>query len=428
MQGSIVVRKLGKQFTRKGMDRPSSLKETVIRRSRDTRPDRFWGLRDISFTVPPGRTVGVIGENGAGKSTLLRLIGGVGRPDEGSVQANGRIGALLDLGAGFSDDLTGRENVYVAGVIAGMTRAEVTAHFDDIVAFAELEKFIESPIRTFSTGMRMRLAFAVAAHIDPEILLIDEVLAVGDLAFQRKCLERIAGFKADGCTIFLVSHDSAQIRELCDEVILLRRGRMIAYGPTEPVLEQYESAMGALSAALTPNDVPGVDLPGVGRLEFNVNRFGSQELQITAVRLLGPEGDPVCVIPSGSGLVIEFDFATKQRIPSPIASVGIHLPSGDACYDTNTAVAKQELPDLDGEGTLRLRIDRLDLAGAQYFVTIGLYERDWAYSYDYHWLVYPLWIMGPNSGKGFLNPPALWDISVAPLDETHRAFKLVRTG
>lgn len=412
MDGSIVVTNLGKQFTRQGIDRPSSLKETVLKGRRGLRAERFWGLHDISFIVPSGRTVGVIGKNGAGKSTLLRLIGGVGRPDEGSVQAHGRVGALLDLGAGFSDDLTGRENIYVAGVIAGMTRAEVEGRFDDIVAFAELEEFVESPIRTFSTGMRMRLAFAVAAHIDPEILLIDEVLAVGDLSFQRKCLERIAAFKAEGCTIFLVSHDSAQIRALCDEVILLRQGRLVAYGPTEEVMDQYEHSMEALSDALTSDDIPDLDLPGERKLQINVNRFGSQELQIRAVRLLNLQGDPVESIRSGGGLIVEFDFTTNKTIAAPKASVGIHLPDGRACYDTNTAVANLELPNLEGEGMLRLSIDRLDLAGGIYFVNVGLYEQDWAYTYDAHWLVYPLRVIGPNSGKGFLNPPALWDISM----------------
>ena len=226
---AIVVEDLGKRFRRYPADRPRTLKETVVRGLRRTRPvDDFWALRDISFSVAPGRMVGVVGPNGAGKSTLLRLVGGVGRVDEGQVKVNGRIGALLDLGAGFHPDLTGRENVYINGVVAGLTRGQVADRFADIVEFAELEEFIDSPLRTYSTGMHMRLGFAVAVHTDPDILLIDEILAVGDLAFQRKCLDRIDQFRARGCTILLVSHDTPSLRRLGDEVLGLRRGELMA--------------------------------------------------------------------------------------------------------------------------------------------------------------------------------------------------------
>ena len=186
--------------------------------------------------------VGVIGPNGAGKSTLLRLIGGVGRPDEGRVKTRGQIGALLDLGAGFHPDLTGRENVFVSGVIGGLTRREVVERFDAIVAFSELEEFIDCPLRTYSSGMQMRLAFAVAVHVEPEVLLIDEVLSVGDLSFQTKSFERITYFKAKGCTIIFVSHNHKAVRELCDEALWLNCGRLMARGPAGLVVDQYVAA------------------------------------------------------------------------------------------------------------------------------------------------------------------------------------------
>src|SRR5438874_8286664 len=190
MRGTVVVQGLGKQFRRYHRDRPVTLKEAVVRGLRQMKPvEQFWALRELSCSVAAGRTIGVIGGNGAGKSTLLRLIGGVGRPDEGALTVKGRIDALLDLGAGFHPDLTGRENVFISGVINGLTRREVSQQFDSIVAFAELEEFIDSPMRTYSTGMQMRLAFSVATHTHPKVLLIDEVLAVGDLAFQHKCLK-----------------------------------------------------------------------------------------------------------------------------------------------------------------------------------------------------------------------------------------------
>lgn len=240
MGNVIVVQALGKRFRCYHADRPWTLQEAFQRGLRRMKPPEFfWGLRDVSFSVAPGRMVGLVGANGAGKSTLLRLIGGVGRPDEGSVEVQGRIGALLELGAGFHSDLTGRENVFISAIVNGLIRQEVTERFDSIVDFSELHEFIDSPLRTYSTGMQMRLAFAVAAHMEPEILLIDEVLAVGDVSFQRKCIERITQFKAGGCTVILVSHDAKIIRELCDEALWLNSGRVEAQGPVDVVMEQY---------------------------------------------------------------------------------------------------------------------------------------------------------------------------------------------
>jgi lipopolysaccharide transport system ATP-binding protein len=194
-------------------------------------------------------TMGVIGANGSGKSTLLRLIGGVGRADEGSVEIHGRLGALLNLNAGFHPDLTGRENVMMAGVLGGLTRREVLGRFDEILAFAEIEQFIDNPVRTYSTGMQMRLAFSTAVHANPDILLIDEVLSVGDIAFQRKCLERIAAFKASGCSIVLVTHDADVVQSLCDDVVWLDGGRLVMEGPAQDVVRHYLDRMAPHDAA-----------------------------------------------------------------------------------------------------------------------------------------------------------------------------------
>ena len=244
MPDPIIVRGLGKQFRRYQANRPRTLQEMILRGLRGMRPvERFWALQDVSFSVPQGQMLGVIGHNGAGKSTLLQLVGGIGKPDQGRVEVEGRIGALLSLGAGFHPELTGRENVSINGVISGLTRREVKERFDSIVAFAELEDFIDSPLRTYSSGMKMRLAFAVAIHIEPEILLIDEVLAVGDMAFQKKCLARINQFKERGCTILLVSHGVEFIEQNCDEALWLHSGQMRAYGPADVVVDQYVKAM-----------------------------------------------------------------------------------------------------------------------------------------------------------------------------------------
>jgi lipopolysaccharide transport system ATP-binding protein len=202
----------------------------------------FWALRDIDLDVAAGSSLGLIGANGAGKSTLLRLIARVGRPDTGRIDVNGSLSALLDLGAGFHPDLTGRENVIVSGVIIGMRRAEVERRFDEIVAFAELEAFIDNPMRTYSTGMRMRLAFSLAVLAEPAVLLVDEVLTVGDLNFQEKCTSRIAELRARGCTMLLCSHDTNLILELCDSAAWLEGGRINRVGAAGDILEAYTLA------------------------------------------------------------------------------------------------------------------------------------------------------------------------------------------
>lgn len=243
MPDRVLVRGLGKRFRRYHADRPSKVKHLLTRR-RHLRPiDEFWGLRNVDLAIGAGRMVGVIGHNGAGKSTLMRLIGGVGRPDEGRIVTTGRIAALLELGAGSHPDLSGRDNVMLTGVIAGLTRRDVLTRFDSIVAFAELEDFVDSPLRMYSTGMQMRLAFAVAVHTDPDILLIDEVLSVGDAAFQKKCLEAIAAYKRNGSAILLISHDLNHVRELCDEVYWLKQGQVAAHGEPQALCAQYAEAM-----------------------------------------------------------------------------------------------------------------------------------------------------------------------------------------
>ena len=408
MQGAIRVQGLGKRFRRYGADRPTTFKETVLRGFRYTPVEYFWGLRDVSFEVTPGRAIGVVGKNGAGKSTLLRLIGGVGRPDEGKVEVHGRIGALLDIGSGLTDDLTGRENVFVAGVIAGMTRAEIARRFDDVVAFAELEAFIDSPLRTYSTGMRMRLAFAVAIHIEPDILLVDEVLAVGDSAFQRKCLARVAEIKVSGCTIFLVSHDPSQIKALCDEVVFLKLGRAVAIGPTHAVMSSYETSADPQSRVAPAGEVPDVVLANGRRLRFGENRFGSLEAEITDVRVLDGKGAPTDCILAGAGLAVELDYRSNGQIREPKVAVSIYRSDGTMCLDMNTELGGVELSAGAEGGSLRVAVERLDLAGGDYFVQVGLYQNDWGHSFDLHERAYPLAVVGGSTGQGFLSPPVRW--------------------
>jgi lipopolysaccharide transport system ATP-binding protein len=238
----VVVSNLGKRYW---VERPlaPTLQHTLIAMIRGVGSAPFWALRDVSFSIGAGESVAIIGANGAGKSTLLQLICGLGRPTTGQVNVRGRVAALLELGAGFHPHLTGRENLYVSAIVGGLRRREVTALFDSIVSFAELESFIDQPLRTYSSGMRMRLAFSVAIHVDPALLIIDEGLAVGDAHFSAKCLERIRAFRRQGKTLLMVSHDMASVRDFCSRAIWLRRGGIVADGPVASVLRRYEAAI-----------------------------------------------------------------------------------------------------------------------------------------------------------------------------------------
>ncbi len=382
----VSARNLGKRFRSRAGGRRESL----------------WAIREVGFELGAGEVLGVMGGNGAGKSTLLRMLGGLGRPSEGEVRVKGRIGALLDLGGGFLGDLTGRENAVLAGVVAGLLRREVGSRMDEIVAFAELEEFIDEPVRHFSSGMTMRLAFAVAIHTDPGVLLVDEFLAVGDLAFQAKCRQRIEALRNDGCAIVLVSQGMEAIRTMCDRALWLRGGRVAGVGEAGKVAEQYEAEMREETLRRTPQTVPKVVGDG-RRLEARRNRFGSGEGEIREVRLVPGKG-----VASGGPLAVEIDFVARCPLPTPVFVVTVTDRDGRVCLDLNTQAAKAPVPDLDGEGSIRLVIDRLDLAKGDYRLSVGLFRADWKHAYDFHWAGYPLSVDGPSGGKGPLAPPARW--------------------
>lgn len=412
MQDAIVVEGAGKLF-RRYSDRPRSLSEQVVRGwRRRPPPESFWALRDVSFRVGRGRALGVIGRNGAGKSTLLRLVGGIGRATEGRLMTYGRTRALLDLGSSFHHDLTGRENVLVAGVVAGLTRRQVQERFAAIVNFAELETFIDNPVRTFSSGMLMRLAFAVAVHTDPEILLVDEVLAVGDVGFQYKCVERIAQFKHNGCAILLVSHDMATMEGLCDDMLWLRDGRTEAYGKPKEVVERYVGESMAETRRRMAQDSPVTRASSGRELRINENRFGSLELELVAVRILDDRGEPVEEIEPGAGITVEIDYHSPRSISRPHFGVTISRADEFVCFEVTTAADGHVLPDLEGSGRIGLAIERLDLSAGDYFVNVSVYEREWSYTYDSHWHVYPLRVRASNSGKGLLYMPHRWRFEV----------------
>jgi lipopolysaccharide transport system ATP-binding protein len=410
MQDAILVENLGKSFNRFHAEKPLTFMEAALSGLRRIKPmDQFWALRGVSFEVAPGEMMGVIGHNGAGKSTLLQLLGKVAHPTEGRIKMRGRIGALLDLGAGFHGDLTGRENAFVTAIVAGLPRREVARRFDRIVAFAELEKFIDNPVRTYSSGMMMRLAFSVAVHTDPQIMLVDEFLSVGDLAFQAKCLNRIAEMKAQGCAIVLVSHDVAQVERLCDRALWLKRGTVVAYGEPTVVAGQYTMEMRSQTQQRTPNRPPQL-ADSDAELRINENRFGSLEMEIVNIKLL-----PTDTIESGESLCIEIEYHAPKPIEAPIFSISISQEDGEVCLDINTSDMRVLTAVVQGKGGIKLQVERLDLNQGRYFVDVGVYEKDWSYAYDFHWHFYPLVINSKYFTKGILTPPMHWEMSNMPI-------------
>lgn len=412
MEPVIRVEDLGKRFLQHGEQRARTFRKYLEGGWRRKKSERdFWALRDLNFTVQPGEMLGIVGQNGAGKSTLLRLLGGVMRADEGRIVTSVPVHGLLDLNAGMHPDLSGRENAIIGGIMAGLTRKEVVARLPDIVEFAELEAFIDEPVRTYSSGMRLRLGFAVAVHIDPQILLIDEVLSVGDIGFQRKCLDRIDTFRARGCAIVLISHDLEQVESMCSRVLWLSHGRAEFLDRPSAVVPRYQSKMLELSALLTPAAInTSNNLNPL--LQLNFNRFGTLESEIVSVELLTPQDTPANRIANGDGLVVELTIRATRPLQEMHLSVVISNDLGVDCLDVNTEEDFAVLSQSHGTIKVRLHVERVDLVSGQYFVSVGIYEKTWAFALDRHVSVYPFTIEGPHR-EGLLDPPRSWAM-VAP--------------
>ncbi len=392
---AVKVEALGKWYAR-GADSPKTLRETLVRGLCGKHPRRkhsLWALRGVDFSVSPGEMLGVMGRNGAGKSTLLQILGGVIRPDEGAVSVRGRIGALLDLGACYHGNLTGRENAMLQAIASGMTRREALQRFPEIVDFAELGACLDDALRTYSTGMQMRLAFSVAVHTEPEVLLVDEFLSVGDLAFQAKCVARITELRRKGCAVVFISHSTDQIKAVCDRALWLSEGRVVALGSAGEIAERYAALVREETLRRTPQLEEGA-----------LNRMGSREVEITDVRLL-PNG----TLSSGQPLVVEIAYRASVPVSQPIFSVAIRRDDGTVCVDLSSGGPGGVLSKVHGEGRLRLHFPRLDLGNGDYFVDVGIYERAWTYAYDYHWSTYCLHVQHSGQNKGILSPPCRWE-------------------
>ena len=333
-----------------------TLKELVLARGRGRATD-VWALRDVSFAIEPGEAVGLVGRNGSGKTTLLKLVSGILKPTGGTLAVGGRVGSLLELGAGFHPDFSGRENVFLNGAIHGLSRAQVRERMEEIVSFAGLEEAIDLPVRTYSSGMTMRLGFAIAAHVEADLLLLDEVFAVGDEAFQRKCFGKIFEFKQRGGTIVFVSHDASAVERLCDRAILLRHGRLEFDGPTHDAIVRYHRL-------LAQEEDPAER--GAGLREW-----GSGEARIEAVELLGADGEPRTQFLAGEGATLRLQVSAEQPLPAPRLSWELRGEGGILL-----AAGLADLGDLGWDGgaplPLRFGIDRLPLADGRFTFRLAL--------------------------------------------------------
>jgi ABC-type polysaccharide/polyol phosphate transport system ATPase subunit len=352
--GQIRVDRVSRRF-RVRSNEARSLKELFVLRGR-TEPQDVHALTEVSVAIAPGEAVGLIGRNGSGKSTLLRLVAGIIKPTEGQVSVGGRIGSLLELGAGFHPDFSGRENVFLNGAIQGLRKAQIRERFDEIVAFAELENAIDRPVRTYSSGMYMRLGFAIAAHLDADVLLLDEVFAVGDEAFQRKCFGKIFEFKQRGGTIVFVSHDATQVERLCERAVLLREGHVDFDGPTHEAIVRYRKV---LAAEADPAERAA-----------GLREWGTGEATIAEARLVGPAGEERRQFLAGESLSLRLRIQAENGVSAPRLQLELRDEAG--MLVASDVVDTAALGWDGGSRSLRYDVARLPLSDGRFHLRLGL--------------------------------------------------------
>ena len=384
-------------------ERARSFQDLFVRRfRRGTASEEFWALRDVSFDAEPGAALGIIGTNGSGKSTLLKLATRILQPTSGRITVRGRVSALLELGAGFHPELSGRDNVFLNASILGLPRQEVASRFDAIVKFAGLERFIDIPVKHYSSGMYARLGFAVAIHVDPDVLLMDEVLAVGDEAFQARCLEAIGRLHRAGKTLIIVSHDLDAISQVCTEAIWLDGGTIRARGDPLTVAREYRAAShGDPAAASTKERAPTAPLP-------HAARWGHGGASVTSVDFVGLGRDGA--VRSGDSLEIHIHYDAPTHIERPVFGLAIATMGGVHVTGPNSRLGKLEIAAIEGAGCVCYSIDELPLVPGLYSVSASLYDETCTHAYDYHDHMYALTVEpGEHDERyGVVRLPGRW--------------------
>lgn len=399
MSKALLVRQLSKRYLIHD-HRQRTLRDSLTRliTGQFTSVNTLWALREVNFSVEHGSTFGIIGHNGAGKSTLLRLLCGVSRPTQGEILADGRVSGILELGGGFNPNLTGRQNLRTAGILNGLTPAEIKRREEQIIAFAELERFIDQATRTYSSGMYLRLAFAAAMEFEPSVLVLDEVLTVGDERFQKKCLDRIAGLKRQGSTLIITSHSQDQIQSLCDEVLVLEEGRVVMQGDPQSALASYHDLLRRRTeerAARLPRAIPPASL----KTEEGT-RQGTFEASFSSVALSNLDGSPGETVESGQGLRIKLTHRLSQPINDLALLLQVYNEHHVKCFETSISSMASTFGELLSEGTTECTIKSLPLLPGRYFVNVGLYPTDWGFMYDYHWQMHAFHIVATEPPPG----------------------------
>jgi ABC-type polysaccharide/polyol phosphate transport system ATPase subunit len=404
---AVEVRSVTKVYRRWGRKRSIGTFKSALLSGRPGRAlsadDGVPALTGVSFEVAEGETVGIIGPNGSGKSTLLKLLAGILQPTSGSVCVRGRLAALLELGAGFHPEISGRENVEISGLLLGLTRREIAARFDEIVRFAELEEFLDAPVKTYSSGMAVRLGFSIAAHCDPDVLLVDEVLAVGDEAFARRSLEKFAEFERAGKTLVLVSHDLTLVGARCRRALWLDRGRLAADGPAGETVALYRENVAVHEAGRRGEP------PAPSPAEPS-SRIGSGAVTLTTVRLLDSAGRPTARIESGAPARLVMEVGAPSKLSDFVFGFGISTVAGATVFGSNTAIDGFVAGELGGKATVLLDIPSLDLAPGVYSVDAAVHARDGS-PYDYRRDVLRFEVTAERACAGVWSPERRWSFA-----------------
>jgi len=405
-----------------------TLKSTLIKdlwRKESAEENLYWALKGINVKVAQGETIGFIGSNGSGKSTLLKIIAGILKPTQGQVSFNGRLSALIELGAGFHPEISGRENIFINGIMLGLSKKEIAGKFDEIVDFAELWDFIDNPVRTYSSGMFMRLGFAVAVHVNPDILLIDEVLAVGDQSFVHKCLERIFDFKRRKKTIVIVSHDLGAIEKLCSRVVWISKGEQRQEGAPREVIDAYLMAIARReeeryasehqqireeleiqSDKLNSMDAePESDpqhQPGNSK-----KRWGDRKVEITNFKTLDQSGAEKYVFKTGEAVIFRIEYFAHEEVEFPVFGIGFFLQDGTWCFGSNTSLEHKRIKSIQGKGWVQLQFPSLKFIQNSYLIDVAVHAEDGT-PYDYHSRQYRIAFRSEIKDAGIYRPDHTW--------------------
>lgn len=411
---AIEVKNVKKKF-KVYFDKGSQLKERILFRNRNRYEER-WVLDDVSFEVKQGEAIGLIGHNGCGKSTTLKLLTRIMYPDSGSIELRGRVSSLIELGAGFHPDMSGRENIYTNASIFGLTKKEIDERLDDIIEFSEMEPFLDNPVRTYSSGMYMRLAFSVAINVNADILLIDEILAVGDVNFQAKCFNKLREIKAQGTTIVIVSHSMGQIEQICDRSIWIHEGKIKAEGNPREIDKDYLDFMGQKRQEIAEQSQKKDEAKTMVAEEIETRaeaeekkRWGNGRARFREVCMSGKQSDRQRVFATEESVKIRMNYKVRQKVQDAVFGIGIFRDDGVQCYGTNTRIEQFKRFDLDKDGEVVVNIEKLSLLPGKYTLDVAI-ESDMATPVDYFRQAYSFEVYSSLTDVGVFRMEHQWEV------------------